>query len=134
MGVTLDSKLNWKGHISFVENKIKRSIGILSKLRYYINLSTLKNLYYALIGLHPFSIYGMLVWGYTFRATLHPLVILQKRMIRIITFTNYYEHTSPLFKSLNIMKIYDLLTFHVAVFMKKFHDQLLPPVFDTFFN
>ena len=132
MGVTLDSKLNWKGHISFVENKIKISIGILSKLRYYINLSTLKNLYYALI--HPFLIYGILVWGYTYRATLHPLVILQKRMIRIITFTNYYEHTSPLFKSLNIMKIYDLVTFHVAVFVKKYHDQLLPPVFDTFFK
>jgi uncharacterized protein (UPF0261 family) len=26
LGVTLDSKLNWKGHISFVENKIKRSM------------------------------------------------------------------------------------------------------------
>ena len=53
-GVTLDSELNWKSHISFVENKIKRSIGILSKLRYYINLSTLKNLYYSLI--YPFLI------------------------------------------------------------------------------
>ena len=42
LGVTLASKLNWKGHISFVENKIERSIGILSKLRYYINLSTFK--------------------------------------------------------------------------------------------
>ena len=49
LGVTLDSELSWKSHISFVENKIKRSIGILSKLRYYINLSTLKNLYYSLI-------------------------------------------------------------------------------------
>ena len=43
-------------------------------------------------------------------------------------FTSYYEHTSPLFKSLNILKIHDLVSFHVAVFVKKFHDQLLPPV------
>ena len=90
--VTLDSEL-----------KIKRSIRILSKLRYYINLSTLKNLYYPPI--YSFLIYGILVWGYTYQATLHLLVILQKRMIRIITFTDYYEHTSPLFKSLNILKI-----------------------------
>ena len=55
-------------------------------------------------------------------------------MIRVITFTNYYEHISPLFKSLNILKIHDLVSFHVAVFMKKIHDQLLPPVFDTFFK
>ena len=92
----MDSELNWKSHISFVENKIKRSISILSKLRYYINLSTLKNLY-SLI--YRFLIYGILVWGYTYIATLHPLVILQKRMIQIITLTNYYEHTSPLFRS-----------------------------------
>jgi hypothetical protein len=32
------------------------------------------------------------------------------------------------------MKIYDLVTFPVAVFVKKFHEQLLPPVFDTFFK
>ena len=68
LGVTLDSELSWKSHISFVENKIKRSIGILSKLRYYINLSTLKNLYYSLI--YPFLICGILVWGYTYQATL----------------------------------------------------------------
>ncbi len=35
LGLILDANLSWKGHISFVENKVKRNIGILSKLRYY---------------------------------------------------------------------------------------------------
>ena len=51
LGVTLDSKLNWKGHISFIENKIKRSsCFFLSKLRYYINLSTLVQYFIYLIS------------------------------------------------------------------------------------
>ena len=70
MHITLDFKLNWKSHISFVENKIKGSIGILSTLRYYINLS---------INISFFNLYEILVWGYTYQATLHPLVILQKK-------------------------------------------------------
>ena len=50
--------------------------------------------------------------------------ITKKRSIRIITFTKYYEHTSMLFKSLNIMKLIDLVTFHVAVPMKKFYNKI----------
>ena len=46
--------------------------------------------------------------GVTYRATPHPLVILQKRMIRIITFTNYYEHTSPHIKYYENLRSGDL--------------------------
>ena len=36
-------------------------IGILRKLRFYVQTSILVNLYYALI--YPFLIYGLLAWG-----------------------------------------------------------------------
>ena len=115
-----------------MESKVKKSIGILSKLRYFVSLNTLRNLYYALI--YPFLTYALIVWGCTYSSTLQSLFILQKRSIRIITFTKYYEHTSMLFKSLNIIKLIDLVTFHVAVFMKKFYNILLPSVYDDFFR
>ena len=51
LGVMLDSKLNWKGHISFVENKIKRSIGRSKKSLLCTNTSFL-NLWHACMGLH----------------------------------------------------------------------------------
>ena len=34
LGIYIDSNLNWKIHINYIAKKIKRSIGILSKLRY----------------------------------------------------------------------------------------------------
>jgi len=49
-------------------------------------------------------------------------------------FSIFDEHTSPLFKKLNIIKLYDLVSYHIAVFMYRFKNSLLPPVFDTFFS
>ena len=132
LGIMLDSNLNWKSHINYTVKKVKRSIGLLSKLRYYINSFTLKKLYYALI--YPFLTYGILVWGSTYCTTLQPLFILQKKVVRIITFSKFYEHTSPIFKRLKLIKLNDLLYLYTAVFMYKFHRKLLPSTFDNFFS
>ena len=51
-----------------------------------------------------------------------------------MTFSRFDEHSSPLFKSLEILKFLDLVTFHLAVFMYKYHNQLLPSVFNSFFT
>ena len=34
LGIMLDSNLNWKSHVNYISTKIKRSVGILSNLRY----------------------------------------------------------------------------------------------------
>ena len=51
----------------------------------------------------------------------------------MITFFKYHEHSSPIFKHLNIVKLPDLVILNIAVFMHKFHSRRLPSVFDTFF-
>ena len=59
LGIMMDNNLNWKSHAKYIAKKIKRSIGILSKLRYYGTFDTLITLYFAL--LYPFLIYGFLI-------------------------------------------------------------------------
>ena len=59
LGVYIDSHLNWKSHIDYIGKKIKRSIGILSKIRYFTDINTLIKLYYALI--YPFITYSIIV-------------------------------------------------------------------------
>ena len=49
--IIIDSNLSWKSQVSYIAKKIKRNIGILSKLRYYVNLDILVKLYYALINI-----------------------------------------------------------------------------------
>ena len=46
----------------------------------------------------------------------------------------FISPSSPLFKSLQVIKLYDLVTFHIATFMYKFHNQLLPTAFHSFFT
>ena len=96
LGVYIDYNISWKTHITNISKKIKRSIGILSKLRYFLSTKTLLSLYYALVV--PFLSYCIIAWGNTYQTTLQPLFILQKKALRIITFSSYNEHSSPLFK------------------------------------
>jgi hypothetical protein len=79
-------------------------------------------------------IYGIPVWGNTYASTLKPLFLLQKRVIRIVTFSKFDEHTSPLFKQLAILKLPDLVLLHNALLMYNFHSNSLPYVFDNFFT
>ena len=67
-----------------------------------------------------------------YQLPLQPLFTLQKKALRIITFSSFTEHSSPLFKDMNVIKLLDIVTLQLAVFMYKFHYQLLPSVFDTF--
>ena len=51
------------------------------------------------------------------------LFVLQKKTIRIKTSHSFFEHTGPLFKDLNVIKLFDEVTFHIAVVMYKFKIQ-----------
>ena len=51
-----------------------------------------------------------------------------------MTFSKFYEHSSPLFKTLNIIKLHDLVSYQTAIFMYGFKNRLLPLVFNNFFT
>ena len=121
-GIIIDSNLKWKQHVNYLTNKIKKNIGLLSKIRYFVNQSTLVSLYYALI--YPYFTYSLLTWGHTYDTIFWPIILLQKRALRIIMFSSYCDHSSPLLKSLNLIKLQDLVKILTAVLMFKFHNSL----------
>ena len=112
--------------------KIKRGIGVLSKIRHFVNTKILTQLYYSLI--YPFLTYDLSVWDNTYQSSLNSIVILQKKAVRIMTWSSFYEHTSPLFKKLNILKLNDLIFLYNALFMYDFYSGKLPSVFNDFFT
>ena len=46
LGAIIDNKLKFKNLINFVKTKISRSVGILGKLKNYLDLTSLLELYY----------------------------------------------------------------------------------------
>ena len=63
LGVLIDdtTEISWKHHISFICSRISRNSGIFLKLRHYISLQQLKQLYYNLV--YPYLSYAVISWG-----------------------------------------------------------------------
>ena len=49
LGIYMDNNFKWTQQIKHVASKIAKNTGILNKLRYYIDLKQLKQIYYSLI-------------------------------------------------------------------------------------
>ena len=122
LGIIIDSHLNWKHHILGVSKKISRSIGIMYKLREFMNTNMLKNIYYSLIYSH--LVYAIQVWGSACDTELNKILILQKKVVRMMTNNDQYQqvpgpliHSGPIFKELGILKVDDIFKLHVSKFI-----------------
>ena len=85
LGIIIHENLSWKPQISVVCDKVSKVIGVLCKARQYLPLDTLKTLYNALFV--PYINYCTLILASTYASYLEPLSVLQKKSIRIITFS-----------------------------------------------
>ena len=88
LGVLIDSTLSWKHHVSNISKKISRSIGIMYKLRPFLPLKVLKNVYYSLVYSH--IVYAIEVWGSTSKTEMNKILILQKKAMRLMTYKDSY--------------------------------------------
>ena len=95
LGIVLDDSLKFNLDSKAVCTKISRSIGIMYRIRSSVPKICLKTMYYSFV--HPYLLYGLVVWGGTYYIHLQPIFILQKRCIRLITCYFFLAHTDPLF-------------------------------------
>ena len=109
LGIVLDSKRNFKNHLEYTRSEISKSMGILYETRSFLTKNALRNPYYSFV--YPYLIYGSEVWGYIKKTALDPLLKVQKKIVRIISFSSYLEHTAPIF---NDMKILNINLFNIA--------------------
>ena len=103
----IDKHLCWDTHIFHLSQKLSRANGILSKLRHNAPRIVCLNVYYALF--YPHLIYGCNIWGITTEENLDKVVKLQKKCVRIITFSDFDSHANPLFIDLEILKVHDVI-------------------------
>lgn len=94
LGVTIDDELNWKEHTGVVCNRLAKHVGVFYKLK-FVPKERLMILYNTLIL--PHLNYCILVWACSSMQNTNRLLILQKKIIRIISHSQYLAHTIPLF-------------------------------------
>ena len=132
LDVILDENITWKSHINSIETKLSKSIGIIYKVRQFLNYNCLKNLYFSMIQSH--INYCNIVWGSTNKTKMHGVFKMQKKAIRLIFFQKKHTHTRSLFKKLNALNIYQLNIFQILIFMYKIKNNLAPPIFYNYFK
>ena len=103
LGLSIDSKLTWRNHIDNVNNKLVKGVGILSKLRYYVNEKTLITLYNAFI--QPHINYGICAWGSAAKSNVNKIDNSSKKAVRIMNFKNKYDDTLNLYKEMGILTV-----------------------------
>ena len=117
LGVILDNKLKWTSHIAFVKNKVTKGIGIIRKASKFLTKATLSKLYYTFI--FPYLIYCVEVCVH-----LSPLKLIQKKIVRVITFPDRLAHTAPLFNQLKKLPLDKLIFHRIGLFMYKIHHNM----------
>jgi hypothetical protein len=123
LGLTLNNCLSWKNHIEMISLKISRTIGILNKLKHYFPQRILQTIYNTLLV--PRFNYCLLTWG----SDTSKINMLQKRALRVITCSNYIDHTEPICKNLKLLKIGDMYTLRILKFYYDMANGRLPDYF-----
>ena len=137
LGIMIDSTLTWQTHIDKISKKNSRAIGLLYKIRPFINIKIMKTLYYSFV--YPHLLYAIEVWGSADITHLNSLITLQKRVVRMITFsdirqTDYsFLPSDPLFLQLEIIKILDIFKLHVSKFIYKCLNKTNPTNFHSWY-
>ena len=86
-----------------VKNKISKCVGILMKARPCLTRKCLLDLYYSFA--YPYLIYCVEIWGHVGDRLLNPLFLVQKKIVRIITFSAFLAHTAPIFLKLRLLPL-----------------------------
>ena len=139
LGIVMDCHLNWKQHITLVSQKIGRGIGIMYRLRHYINPQTLKSIYYSLIYSH--LVYAIQVWGTASENELKKILTLQKKAVRMMLNKDRYPQlpgrrnpSNPLFNKLGILKVKDVFRLQLSCFIFDHLSGLTPNNFKSWFK
>ena len=131
VGLIINNPLNWSAHIKYICSKISKTIGIMKKVKNKLEKRLLLNLYYMLI--YPYLTYCNTIWGRAPNVYLDKTYILQKTIVRIINHVGFFDHTEPLFSTLQIMNIYQINKYMCCILMFKHNKAMLPTLFNYVF-
>ena len=124
--------MSWKYHINELLKKLSRTLILFYKTRYYMPLEILKQLYYSLF--YSFVSYGVTVRGLTYKSLIQKLIVIQKKIVRVMTFNKMNAHTNPIFIQLEFLKIEDIRQSQLHSFVYDCLNKTAPVFFHDYFT
>ena len=131
LGIFIDEDLSWKPHISYLCEKVTKVCGMFAKLRYCVSDDILKTVYHALVASH--LNYCNLIWGNATESNLKPLITLQNRVVKIMTFAPFASHNvKHIYDDLELLNLNQIHKLSKAKFIFKHKNGMLPGNFDKY--
>ena len=78
LGVIIDEKLTWKGHVDLVKSKVAKNVFLLNRVKYILKYDSMLSLYNTLIL--PYLTYCCEIWGNTYETRLKGFVMIQRKL------------------------------------------------------
>ena len=133
LGIIFDNKLTWQYQIEHISSKLVKGNALLAKLRHFLPAQKLKPVYNSLV--QPHLDYGNLSWSTTADTHLKKIEKLQNKAIRIISFKNKEDDSSPLYKQHDILPLKLNIKFNQCkIIWNLFHHQLPSSIAELFVN
>lgn len=131
LGVLIDNDMKFKSHINAITNTVSRNVGLMGRVKYFVETRQLLQIYNAIIL--PYINYCCLIWGSGYAHHTKRLLTLQKRAMRIIEGIYPPQSANPVFKKYRILKIQDIAKMQMMLVMHKFIYNNLPlPITNMF--
>lgn len=111
LGLTLDARMSFTNHAESLKKYFRCTLRHFYYLRNVCSTELLKTIYYGIF--HSRLQYGIACWGGVYRNKIHPLLILQKYVVRKICRKSGRHPSFPLFCALKILPVRHLYCFKV---------------------
>ena len=111
--------------------KHNRANALLLKVRNYVNMKTLRNIYCTIFDSH--LTYSRIVWAQNINKV-NRLILLQKKALRIMNLKDQLFHSSPLFSENNVLKFIDKITLENMLFVNKSINKPIRQVSPIFYD
>jgi hypothetical protein len=117
LGVFIDEHLQWDEQLQHIQNKIAKNTGVIHKLRHFVSLHMLKQLYYTLI--YPYLNYCIMSWGTACPTRLDKIKTKQNKCLRAIFFSRTNENVTAYFQLLEILKLENIFNLKISSLVYK---------------
>ena len=125
LGLWLDSKLTWKEHSIYLQERLRKLNYLFYHFRNYFNEKHLKTLYRALY--ESTMTYGIIHWG----ASCHTkaIKVLQNRVCRTILNLHKRTSESEIYEKMNVLELKKLYKKRLLIFV--FKNKTMYEIYDT---
>ena len=110
---------------------MNRANALLFKIRNFVNVKTLKTIYYTIFDSH--INYVNVIWAQNSNAVKR-VSVLQKKAPRTISFQPRDCYLSSLLEKQNLLKFEDKIQLENVLFVSKYFNNILPSIFDNWFT